>query len=189
MKPEEHARLDRRWREDIVRSITDIQKRLDYIEPREAVGSEILSLFAYGEIYVHDNSVGEAVAVGVGYTKMTQWTTNGQERNMTNDAANDKITITETGIYKVTCSISAEINRNNTNFLAAAFLNGVEQDQIHWRRSFGTANAEGSMGMSGFIDVTTVPWDLDVRFRHDNALITNITVTYGNLNVIYLGPT
>lgn len=39
------------------------------------------------------------------------------------------------------------------------------------------------------LDVTTVPWDLDVRMAHDNAGAVNVTVEYGQLIVEYLGET
>jgi len=43
--------------------------------------------------------------------------------------------------------------------------------------------------MTGLIDVTTANWALDVRFRHDNGTAVALVITYGNLNVIYIGPT
>jgi len=189
MRQEDIHRLKQRNEEEQWRAIQALQKRLDYIEPREEQGSEVLSLFAYGEIYVHNNGVAQSIATGAAYTKSTAWTTDGQERNCTNDAANDKITLTETGIYKVSCNASAKSGTANINLLGAIFLNAVEQDQIHFRRKISTANDEGSMAMNGFIDVTTAPWDLDLRLRHDNAGAVNITITYANMNVIYLGPT
>ena len=62
-------------------------------------------------------------------------------------------------------------------------LNGTEQNQIH------STNDRGSMHCNGYIDVTTVPWDLDVRLAHDSGGAVNFTVADSNLSVDYMGET
>lgn len=138
---------------------------------------------AGAEIYLHDNSTATTVATGAGYTKCDQWTTNGQFINCTPDQANDKITITQTGIYRVVCSTSFYTDTANINVLSAAFLDGVEQDQLHYIRKIGAANDVGAATFSGYIDVTSVPVDLDLRFRHDDPGNVDITISYGNMSV------
>lgn len=185
MNPEEILRRDMRWREDVARRILEIEKRLDYIEPREAR----CGAFAYGEIWVEGGGVAQTIPTGAGYTKVTMFTDDGYSLNCTNDVANDKITITETGIYLVHGAFSFSSGTANVNVIGAAFLNGVEQSHVHFQRKIGTANDVGAAGMVGLIDVTTVPWDLDLRLRHDSGGGVNITLVYGNLNCIYLGIT
>jgi len=151
-------------------------------------GGEISYPGTFAEIYTHDNSTAQSIPTGATYTKLTAWSNNGESNNITADASNNKITITKPGRYSVVCSISGSSGTANVVFLASAFLGGVEQDQIHWKRKISTANDIGSMSMSGIIDVTTSS-DLDIRARHDNAGSINFTVAYGNLKVEYLGET
>ena len=178
--------FQRRVLEPLVRKLNNLESYVNNVlKPRETMGGS----YAYGEIYINDNNVGTSIAVGAGYTKTTDFGTNGLSKNCTPDAANDKITITKTGIYKVDFATSIKSSVANVNVMAAIFLNGVEQDQIHYRRKISTANDEGAASGTGFIDVTTANWDIDLRFRHDNGAPVTVTITYGNINLIYLGPT
>lgn len=183
------GRIVQRNNEALWRRVIELERYVDNVlKPREV--SLRAGLYAIGEIWVSDQLAGGTVILpGVGYTKYTDWQQDGQEKNCTNDAANDKITITKTGIYRVDFVTSFKSNKANINILAAAFLNGVEQDQLHYRRKIATANDEGSASGTGYIDVTTVPWDLDLRFRHDDPANVTVTVTYGNMNIFYAIPT
>ena len=143
----------------------------------------------FAEIYVADATASQAIATGTTYTKLTTFTTNGQSSNCTSDATNDKITVTKTGRYLVTCSINASSGTANSTFKFAAFLNGVEQSNIHAHRKYAAAGDNGSCSISGIIDVTTANWDLDIRARHDVGSSVDLTTTYMNLKVIYLGET
>lgn len=141
----------------------------------------------FAEIYVADGSTAQSIATGTTYTKLTGFTTNGQSNNCTADATNDKITITKVGVYKIDCSISASSGTANTTFKYALFLNGSEQSNVHCHRKYGATGDLGASSMTGFIDVNSVPLDIDVRARHDNGSSVNITPTYMNLNCIQVG--
>jgi len=143
----------------------------------------------FAEIHTHDNSTATSVATGTTYTKIDTWDNNGLSNNCTPNATNNKITITKTGKYLVNCSINGESGSNNVTFKFSAFLNAVEQDQIHMHRKFAASGDKGSGAMTGIIDVTSVPLDLDVRARHDNGGSVNFTGTYMNINVIQIGGT
>ena len=143
----------------------------------------------FAEIYVEDGSTAQSIATGTTYTKITGFATDGQENNCTSDVANDKITITKLGKYMVNCSISGSSATPNVTFKFAAFLNAVEQGQVHNHRKFAAGGDMGSASITGFIDVTSVPWDLDVRARHDNVGAVNFTPTYMNINVVQIGGT
>jgi len=153
------------------------------------VSGRIIEDGTYADIYVSDGSVAQSIPTGATYTKLTAFTNNGPSVNCTADVANDKITITKAGFYIVNCSINGRSGTANVTFIFAAFLNSVEQDQVHCHRKFGSAGDNGSSSMSGIIDVTTVPWDLDVRARHDSGGSVDFTSTYMNLCVSYLGET
>ena len=51
----------------------------------------------YGEIYLHEGSTAQSIATGATYTKVDGFVSDGVSKNCTNDAANDKITVTEDG--------------------------------------------------------------------------------------------
>lgn len=165
------------------------------INPKEA-GTGDLSILGrveeegtFAEIHAHDNATTQSIPTGATYTKITTLDNNGESSNCTADGANDKITITKAGRYLVNGSFSFTCGTNNVTFFGGAFLNGVEQDNVHFTRKIGTAADIGSASFTGIIDVTTVPWDLDVRFRHDNGGSITLTLSYANLNTIYLGET
>jgi len=141
----------------------------------------------YAGIYVDDGSTAQSIANGTTYTKSTAFTTNGNAANCTADAANDKITITKTGKYMVMGTCSFTSGTNSVVWRSAAFLGGVEQGNIHWARKVGTGSDVGSASFMGTINVTSVPVDLDVRFRQDQAGAINITVVYSNITVNYIG--
>jgi len=161
----------------------DHEQRLRFLESLERQQP------AYAAIHCHDASAAQNVATGATYVKITAFTDNGFSLNCTPDAANDKITITKTGYYKVVGSVSFSCGTNNVTWFASAFLNGVEQDQIHFTRKIGTAGDVGNSALTGIIDVTTAPWDLDLRMRHDNGGTVSVTVSYANINVEYLSET
>jgi hypothetical protein len=143
----------------------------------------------FAEIHLHDGSTAQSIPTGVGYEKIDGFVDNGESANCTPDAANDKITITVAGKYFVSGSVSWMSGTNNTIFYVAPFLNAVEQDKIHFNRKVSVAGDVGSASFNGIIDVTTVPWDLDVRVRHGDGGSVNFTPAYMNLTVFYLGET
>lgn len=143
----------------------------------------------FAGIHVHDASTAQTIATGTAYAKITAFTDNDPSNDCTADAANDKITITRAGIYKVGGSASFYSDTNNVTWKATAFLDGVEQDNVHWERKIGTGADLGNAAFSGFIDVTSVPVDLDLRMRHDQAGDVALTITYSNLNASFEGNT
>jgi len=143
----------------------------------------------FAEIYLHDESTAQSIATGATYTKFTGWTTNGQSNNCTSDAANDKITITKPGRYKIDGTLSGSSGTANVVFLGSVFWNGIEQNQIHWNRKFSTAGDVGSVSFNGIVDVTSVPTDIDLRLRHDAGAAVNFTANYGNIDAMQIGGT
>ena len=138
---------------------------------------------AYGELYVADSAVKQAIPQSTSYTKITLFTNEGQSKRCVSSSTDDKITIYKNGIYRVSGSFSIESDTNNVIARCAAFLSSAEQDQIHWKRKIGTANDAGSASFTGFISVTSAPADVDVRMRHDTAGAVSITFDYANFNV------
>lgn len=143
----------------------------------------------YAEIYLADGSTAQTIATGAGYTKITAFATNGESNNCTADVANDKITITEVGKYKVNLTLNGAIDTANTQFDGAVFMNGSIQNNIKCYNEFIAANKNCSAHICGIIDVTTANWDVDFRVRHDDGGNVDITLANANLNVEKIGTT
>lgn len=137
----------------------------------------------YGEIYTHENVTGQVIPTGAGYTLIENYTGNGESNQCTSDYTNSVITLTEPGIYMVDFSSSFTEAGSNENWFVAAFVNGVEQDKIHFERRIGTGGDYGSAGCSGTIVASTAPVDVDMRVRHGNAGSRTLTMRYSNLRV------
>ena len=150
-------------------------------------GAEVVApIIAYAEIHTHDGSTAQSIPTGLTYTKITSLTDNGASSNCTADAANNKITITEAGDYKIDSSMSFFSSVNNTVFFVSAFAGGVEQNNIHFTRKVATAADIGNASACGIATINTVPVDLDFRVRHDGAGSTDLTIQYMNINAIKL---
>lgn len=148
------------------------------------IGGSVTTLNGtYGGIHVHDNSTSQSIASGATYTKVTAFTDNDVSNDCTPDVANDKITITRTGHYKVDGDISFSSGTANTLWSGAVFLSGTEQNQVHFERKISTAGDVGAAPITGLINVTSVPVDLDFRLRHDNGSAVNVTVRYASISV------
>ena len=149
--------------------------------------AQVYQAGTFAGIYVADASAAQNIANGTTYTKSTAFTTNGLSSNCTSDATNDKITITKTGKYFINGSFSFSGANANITWRGCAFLNGVEQNNIHWKRKITTAGDSGSASFCGSINVTSVPVDLDFRLRHDSGTTQGITIEYANLFINYIG--
>lgn len=143
----------------------------------------------FGEIHVHDASAVESITTGSTYTKLTSFTDNGFSSNTTPDSSNDIITVTKTGIYRVSFAVSFTGASNNIVWKMAAFLDGVEQENCHLERKVSTGADIGSASFDGIIDITSADLDIDVRAAHDHGLDQDLTIKYANFNIEYLGET
>lgn len=154
----------------------------------QSAGVAFLLAGCFGGIHVHDATASQTIPSGSAYTKASCFTNNDPASNCSADAANDKITLTKTGYYKVVATASLSCSVNGILLKSAAFLDGVEQNNCHDERRF-PANDVGSVKIIGIIDCTSANCDLDLRFAHDNDGSVDITVKYANLNVQWIGNT
>lgn len=140
----------------------------------------------YGEIVLHGGVTAQSIATGATYTKVDGFVTDGVSSNCTNDAANDKITVTEDGDYKVECSLSFTGSGTNETWLGSVFVEGVEQDKIHFERKIGVGGDIGSTQFGGIITASAGD-DIDIRMRHGDGGALDFTPSYMNLNVVRIG--
>lgn len=137
----------------------------------------------YAEIYVHEGVTAQTIATGATYTKSTAFLSDGVSSGATADSTNNKITITKTGTYKVECSLSFTGAGININWFGSIFVDGVEQDKIHFERKIGTGGDYGATQFGGLVTVASAPIDIDLRFRTDDGSDRDVTVRYANLNI------
>lgn len=142
---------------------------------------------AYAEIHCHDAAVAQSIPTGATYTKVTAFTDNGLSANCTADAANDKITITKAGKYRVEGTFSFTCGTNGVIIKGSAFLGGTEQNNVHFEDKVGTGSDVRNAGFTGIVNASSVPVDLDFRIRHDNGGSVNYTFAYANINCSMVG--
>lgn len=141
---------------------------------------------AYAEIYVADNSTAQSIPTGSTYSKVTAFSTNGASKSCIPDAANGQITIGKPGKYQVVVNFATKLGTTDVITDTAAFVNGVEQPNIHIRRRFSTSGYTFSVCFQGILSLASGDI-VDVRSKHNNAGAVSATVEYANLNVIRIG--
>lgn len=143
----------------------------------------------YAEIYCDDNTTTQSITNGASYVKVTNFNTNGDSSHCTADQANDKVTITKEGVYKVEANLSFTAATGNVNWFGSIFFDGVEAADIHFERKIGSGGDYGSVSIGGLHNVAAVdlPVDVDVRFRHDRGSADDLTLRYANINVVRVG--
>lgn len=139
--------------------------------------------FDYGQIYVASGAVAQSLG-GVAYEKVTGFAANGLSNNVTADAANDKLTIDDIGVYRVAFNVAFS-GGNSVVYTFAPYWNGVAQTQIKTERKMGIGGDIGSCSAVGYIDVTVAGTDVDLRVISDSA--TTLTLKYGQLIVEKVG--
>jgi hypothetical protein len=143
----------------------------------------------YAGIYVKDSIATISVDQDNADTLVTQWTNNSPSNNCTPDQANNKITITKAGVYCVDFHASVVLSGGATVSLRLeGYLDGVIQANLHAHRTISTTNV-GSMSFGSYIDVTSVPVDLDVRANINSSTARLLTVEDAQLNVRMVGGT
>lgn len=138
---------------------------------------------AYASIYCYDASAAQSIPTGTAWTKLTAFTTNGLSANCSPDATNDKIMITQLGVYRIAMSGSSSTGTANVLLRTIVRVGGTAQENLASHRELINANKPGAAALSGFINVTSVPVDVDVAVSHDNGGSVNITVVDVNLSI------
>jgi hypothetical protein len=143
----------------------------------------------FAEIYTDDSSVTQTIATGTTPTKVTNFLTNGDSSHCTADQANNKITLTKTGEYKIsiTTSYTSTVTGGGDNWFGSIFVDGVELNDIHFERKITNGGDHGTSSATGFYECTSGPVDVDFRVQHDDGGSLDITKTYMNLNVFRVG--
>lgn len=104
---------------------------------------------------------------GTSYAKLTQFDSNGlSSSGVTPDAANDKITVAQPGIYAVLFQVSFS-GAVSEPVMMRVYWNNVGQEQCTFRRVLGAGGDTGSASIIGLVDVTAGGTDFDIRAKTD----------------------
>jgi hypothetical protein len=127
------------------------------------------SLFDYqralGEIYVADGSGSQALSADT-WTKVTQFTTNGESYNTTPDHTNDKITLSDVGYYLVIVMASFT-GTVNVDYSGRVVFNDTAFG-CQWSRKIGASNDVGSAVGIGLLNVAAAE-DLEMEVKSVGA--------------------
>ncbi len=131
---------------------------------------------AYGEIYVNDASTAQSLSAAT-WTKITAFTSNGISKNTTVSHANDKITVTDAGIYKVHVSASFGIGHPGDAQLGIYYNGSITSART--KRAL-VANDTANVGIDCLVDATSGATDFEVYAHLEDAT----TITVYNMNLI-----
>lgn len=143
-----------------------------------------LTTHDHGQIYLHSGVTPQVIAVGGTLEKFTGFTTDGDAHGLAADAANDKITITRTGIYVVHFDCTYD-GTNNTIATFRAKWNGVEQNHLMWSQKIPGGDVSAGT-FAGLLSATVAAQDLEIWF----TLTSNghsVTAQHASLTVFRIG--
>jgi hypothetical protein len=152
--------------------------------PSQVEDSRIGAAGYYGEISIDDNAAGQSLAVADTWYKIAQFNTNGSSAGMTNDHANNKITVINAGTYEISFSCSFNGSANTTYHLAI-YIGGIIDTAIKMQRSLGAPNSIGAVAMSGIVAIAAGK-DVEV-YVNAGANNRDYLQNHANLNIRSVG--
>ena len=133
---------------------------------------------AYGEVSVTDGSTAQTISATT-WTKLTCFDTNGLSKQATNSHANDKITVTDAGVYFVELCASYATNQALSADLAIYYNGSATQG----KSSITTlANFNASTSINSIVNVASGGTDFEAYVYL--SLGANITVKHAALSVL-----
>ncbi|KKM64847.1 hypothetical protein LCGC14_1497300, partial [marine sediment metagenome] len=108
----------------------------------------------YAEIYARDNTT--TTSTSTTKAQITIFDTDGEFNNMTPSHAQDHITVTKAGKYKIDASISIKNSSGSAHVISVEMYknNGTGVfNNIHAGRTLGTGTDVGNLTMSGIVDL------------------------------------
>jgi len=135
--------------------------------------------WGFGEIYLSGGATGTGALTPSTWTLLTLFAANGEAVNTTPDHTADDIDATNAGIYQIL--FSATFTTDGTAQVDFAPFVNASQTQIIGSVDCVTTTVYNVAG-SGFYDISTAGWDVDLRVRADAAV--DVTVTDMNLSIL-----
>ncbi|MFC1768114.1 hypothetical protein ACFLZ2_06215, partial [Candidatus Margulisiibacteriota bacterium] len=138
----------------------------------------------YGEIYVSNNSGAQGLATQNMWYQVTSFESTGQSNNTTPSAANDDITVSQSGIYMINASIAFsgtpiqeiefEIQKNNG---ATPLAN------LYTSRKLGANGDVGAVSISGLANLSATD-TVELWIRNVTAGGNSITIEDANMTLV-----
>ncbi len=143
----------------------------------------------FAEIYARDNTA--TTSTSTTKTQVLIFDTNGESNNMTPDHAQDHITATKAGKYKIDASISIKNSSGSAHVISLEMYKndgtGVFNN-IHAGRTLGTGADVGNLTMSGIVDLAAND-TIEIWITSDSAAARTVTVEDINFCAIQIGGT
>jgi hypothetical protein len=140
----------------------------------------------YGEIYV-DNGT-ETKLLTTSFSQITNFDTegaNGLYNLMTPDKANNKLTITTAGTYRVSAKLSGLTTKVSPVYMGV-FIDGTEQNNIE-SSATGVENGFITLSASGIVSIAANK-DIDIRVKYiTGADAPTITLSHINIDAVMVG--
>jgi hypothetical protein len=143
---------------------------------------------AYGELYVTDGAgTQDLTTAGTAY-KINQFTADGASLNTTPAHANDKITATYAGLYRVDLSMS--FSGTASKWFEIAIYTGpsgstTEETNLMCKRALGAGGDVGAVGISGLVTLAASD-DVEVYVKSQSNG-DDIVVEFANLTIQKIG--
>lgn len=138
----------------------------------------------YGEMSVAANTSGQTLATPDQWYQVTQFDTNGNAGGTTPDHTNDRILVSNTGLYKLSFSASFSGTSGRT-YIIGIYVGGVLKTDLQTIRYLGTGTDVGSVSITGLVDIADGNY-VEVYAQGDLSSASFI-LEYANLNLVYVG--
>ena len=142
------------------------------------------SITDYGELYVYNNADTLSLSVEDTWYKIADYDLAGVSNNVTVSTADDKLTVSNAGKFKVSAQISFSGSVNST-YETAVFVNGAIQNNVQSTRKLGTGGDVGTTMISGILDLSAADY-VEVHIRCTDGGSKTITVQDSNLSIFSL---
>lgn len=173
----------------------NVQKPLDVNAAMDVSGDTTLNAdtyfvgagsgLPYGDLSVAENAVATSISAPDTWTQFVGFATAGVSNLTTPSAANDDITVSKTGVYKVTAAISYNGSTGDTHKFEIQKNNGAtEFTNCRAERKLGAADI-GSVTISCLVSLTAADTVELWALNDDDA--DDITIKHCNLSVIHIG--
>ena len=149
-----------------------------------AVGADGAGVAYYGSISVDEGASAQTLTNAGQYYSVTQFAVNGLSSGMTPDHTNDRITVTNAGVYEVSCVMSFS-GTASTIYDMAIYVDGSINTTLTIQRDIGTGNTVGAAAISGLVSLTA--GQVLTLWAKSDGTSKAFLVVHANLNVRSVG--
>jgi hypothetical protein len=149
--------------------------------PRKITWANVVQK-AYGEVSVNNASAAQTLSA-TSWTKLTAFTADGQSKNTTNSHSNDRVQVTNAGVYLVTLTANFTTGAA-TDVGIAVYWNGSATIAKTNRTTAATSDV-ASVAVSGLVNASSGSTNFEVYAHLGTG--TTITIKDAVLSVVRVG--